>query len=1079
MKDQNKTKPQLLTQVAELSQRVEELEAQVARHSQVEQELRRLKDFHASIAHNIAEGVVAKDAAGYFTFVNPAAATLLGYAPAELVGRHWTSIIPLDQQPIVQAADDRCVPGQADHYEVEMVRKDGRRVPVLVSGSPQFAADGHFVESLIVFTNTAARKQAEAARQESEVRYRRLFEDAVLSIFQSTPDGRVIAVNPAFARMFGYESPEEVASTVKNVATDIFADPQRRAEIARLIMEQPDLRSFENLYRRKDGSVFTGALHVWPVKDAEGQLLQLEGSIEDITERKRTAEYIAKLNYLKQQLIGTSSLNEKIKFITDGVVEIFGADFSRIWITKEADLCDKGCRHAAVTEGPHVCRNRTRCLHLVASSGRYTHIDGGHGRVPLGSYKIGRVASGEDPQFITNDVSNDPRVHDHEWARSLGLVSFAGYRLLATDGKPIGVLALFSQRAIVPDEEKLLEDLANTTSQVILAGVAEEALRRYADEQAALYKTSLRLNAQLDLSELPSLILDQAVELLGAEAGCLYLYDPQRDKLTVSVGVGFMREFVGMILKPGEGLAGQAFASRRPQLVDNHNAWPGQAAVYKGDAQLKATLAVPLWGRKGILGVLIIGSGEQKLTFEEHDLELAELFAMQAGVALENVSLHAETQRRARELAALNRATLALTSTLNLKSVLELMITEARALVDAEGASVVLLSDSELVFAAATGPGAEQLVGVKMSITAGIAGWVVREGRAVRVNDVRSDPRFYAGIDNVTSLTTRSVLAVPLRVKGAVTGVIEAVNKVSLSGATGPVGLFGEHDLEMLQMMADSAAIAIENARLYEVEQKQFKRLQESQSQLIQSAKMAALGRLVASITHEINNPLQAIQNSLTLAQEEMEGGPRPEKMTRYLGMAETEIERLANIVRRLRDFYRPTRQERQLTDVRVVLEGVLELTGKQLQHSHITIEREDLAGVELPLIWANADHLKQVFLNLVLNAMDAMSARGGTLRVRMALDTLQPRDGPPRPAVRIEFSDTGEGIPPEIMSHLFEPFITTKPDGTGLGLSISYGIIEAHNGQITAASRSGEGTTFTILLPVEEAPVVSQSPQR
>jgi PAS domain S-box-containing protein len=270
MKDQNKTKPQLLTQVAELSQRVEALEAQVARHSQVEQELRRLKDFHASIVHNIAEGVVAKDAAGYFTIVNPAAATLLGYAPEELVGRHWTSIIPLDQQPIVHTADDRCVPGQADHYEVEMVRKDGRRVPVLVSGSPQFAADGHFVESLIVFTDTTARKQAEAARQESEAHYRRLFEDAVLSIFQSTPDGRVIAVNAAFARMFGYESPEEVASTVKNVATDIFADPQRRAEIARLIMERPDLKSFENLYRRKDGSLFTGTLHVWPVRDAEG-----------------------------------------------------------------------------------------------------------------------------------------------------------------------------------------------------------------------------------------------------------------------------------------------------------------------------------------------------------------------------------------------------------------------------------------------------------------------------------------------------------------------------------------------------------------------------------------------------------------------------------------------------------------------------------------------------------------------------------------------------------------------------------------------------------------------------------------
>jgi two-component system NtrC family sensor kinase len=637
----------------------------------------------------------------------------------------------------------------------------------------------------------------------------------------------------------------------------------------------------------------------------------------------------------------------------------------------------------------------------------------------------------------------------------------------------------------IQDDLGEIDRVVILTEDVTERKQAEEALRRYADEQTALYKTSLRLNAQLDLAELLRLVLDQAVALLEAEGGRLYLYDPQRDELTVSAGDGFMRESVGEILKPGEGLAGQAFASRRPQFVDTHNVCQGQAAVYKEDARLRAMLAVPLLGRQGALGVLDIAGSERKLTFDEHDIELAELFAAQAGVALENARLHAEARRHARELAALNMATQAVTSTLNLESVLELMITEARALVGAEGASVVLHSDTELVFAAAAGPGAEELVGMRMPITAGIAGWVVREGRAVRVDDVRGDPRFYTGIDKVTSLTTRSVLAVPLRVKDTIIGIVEAINKISPLGTTGRNDMFDEHDLELLQMMADSAAIAIENARLYQVEQDQLRRLQESQAQLVQSAKMAALGRLLASITHEINNPLQAIQSSLTLAQEEMEGSPRPEKIARYLSMAETEIERLTAIVRRLRDFYRPTHQERHLTDVRAVLESVLELTGKQLQHSHIAVEREDLG--RLPLIWANADHLKQVFLNLVLNAIDAMStpaadgARGGTLHVRTALDTCGPRGGPARPAVRIEFSDTGEGISPEVMSHLFEPFVTTKPDGTGLGLSISYGIIGAHDGQITVNSQAGKGTMFTIWLPVErtlhEESVQDQSP--
>jgi PAS domain S-box-containing protein len=197
-----------------------------------------------------------------------------------------------------------------------------------------------------------------------------------------------------------------------------------------------------------------------------------------VAENEQIQSHIARLNEWKEQLLGPSSLKVKLTNLTDGLVDVFGADFARIWVVREGDLCNKGCRHALVTEGPHVCRDRTRCLHLVASSGRYTSVDGGHCRVPLGCYKIGRVASGEDVGFITNDVVHDPRVHDHEWAESLGLVSFAGYRILSPDGKPLGVLAFFSKEPINLDEEALLVDLAHAASQVIRAGIAEDALRR-------------------------------------------------------------------------------------------------------------------------------------------------------------------------------------------------------------------------------------------------------------------------------------------------------------------------------------------------------------------------------------------------------------------------------------------------------------------------------------------------------------------------------------------------------------------------------------------------------------------------
>ncbi|UCG51360.1 MAG: PAS domain S-box protein [Candidatus Latescibacterota bacterium] len=212
------------------------------------------------------------------------------------------------------------------------------------------------------------------------------------------------------------------------------------------------------------------------------------------------------LNDLSEELLGPGNLDEKLKRITDAVVEIFGADFARIWITRPGDLCQAGCVHAALKEGPHVCRDRDRCLHLMASSGRYTHIDGKmHRRVPFGCYKIGRVAAGDDPKFLTNDVIHDPRVHDHAWAEELGLVSFAGYRLVTTVQQPIGVLALFGKQPIWPETDSLLESVANTASRVIQSASVEEALENRLSFESLVSKISAKL-ISLPSSELDAVI---------------------------------------------------------------------------------------------------------------------------------------------------------------------------------------------------------------------------------------------------------------------------------------------------------------------------------------------------------------------------------------------------------------------------------------------------------------------------------------------------------------------------------------------------------------------------------------------
>jgi len=173
------------------------------------------------------------------------------------------------------------------------------------------------------------------------------------------------------------------------------------------------------------------------------------------------------------------------------VVRLFDADFCRIWVTRPGDLCESGCPHSDAQEVRHRCADRGACLHLVASSGRYTHTDSPmHGRVPVGLYKIGRIASGADARFLTNSVADDPRIHNNEWARGLGLRAFAGYRLLSSDDRPIGVLALFSEHPITDEDDALLLGVATTAAHVIEMVKAEDALRRSEERYRHLVENS-------------------------------------------------------------------------------------------------------------------------------------------------------------------------------------------------------------------------------------------------------------------------------------------------------------------------------------------------------------------------------------------------------------------------------------------------------------------------------------------------------------------------------------------------------------------------------------------------------------
>jgi len=418
--------------------------------------------------------------------------------------------------------------------------------------------------------------------------------------------------------------------------------------------------------------------------------------------------------------------------------------------------------------------------------------------------------------------------------------------------------------------------------------------------------------------------------------------------------------------------------------------------------------------------------------------------------------LNADLTRRARELAALNMASQALTASLDLRHVLETVVREIQSLLSTEHAAVLLrdISHDELVFAAVAGASNEQLIGMRQPMAVGIVGWVAREGQPAIVQDAEHDPRFWNEADMRTGNKTRSVLAVPIISQQQVWGVVEAINRRD--------DVFTEQDQGLLAGLAASAAIAIENARLFQAEREHRKQLQESQARAIHAEKMSALGRLVASLTHEINNPLQAVQSGLYVLRESLDIEAGSADLREDLEVIEGEIRRIANLMQRLREFSRPVKLEPQSTDLHLLLDNILQLVGKHLQQQRITVVKQ--WDNQLPHMLLNPDQLTQVTMNLVLNAIDAMP-NGGTLTVITACD----RTNTTTTLARIQVSDTGQGIPPEVLSHIFEPFFTTKTMGTGLGLAISYEIIQSLGGEISASSSVETGTTFTVTVPVNE----------
>ncbi|PDW02058.1 response regulator [Candidatus Viridilinea mediisalina] len=551
---------------------------------------------------------------------------------------------------------------------------------------------------------------------------------------------------------------------------------------------------------------------------------------------------------------------------------------------------------------------------------------------------------------------------------------------------------------------------------IALEIVGERRKARSHDRAAALrpaLRVGERLLGELDLPRLQDQIIATVRAELDADRASLMLIEENGDWLRIEACSGLPEHVrVGHRTLVHDSLAGRVALRRQPVRVMADGQVTPPAGNVRGELfedEIVSALSVPVLAGERVLGVLNAAKIRNSPPFSEADQELLLLLAAQAAIAIENARLYsAVAQSEARYRALLHHAN------------------DAVLLLDAAGQSIL---DVNLALTQLSGYSVEELLELdpRQLLPAVEALWAAAERNGRESSEIE------------TELLARHEHAVPIAA---------SVSKVPYAGE---------------QLLLVIARDMSERQRIAK--------------QLVQAEKLAALGRLSASLAHEINNPLQAIHNSVHLL---LSRSLPEEKQRTYLEMTQEEIEWLISIVQRMLDFYRPSREGMRPIEVNELLDAVLPLIESQALEQGVRIVRE--SSPRLPRVLAISNHVKQVCFNLVFNAVEAMP-EGGDLRVRTYLaneDLPDPEEANyvavvggrgttplELPAVVIEVSDTGVGIPPQDLSKIFEPFYTTRTKGTGLGLAVSYSIIEQHHGELAVRSQLGVGTTFRIRLPV------------
>jgi signal transduction histidine kinase len=407
-----------------------------------------------------------------------------------------------------------------------------------------------------------------------------------------------------------------------------------------------------------------------------------------------------------------------------------------------------------------------------------------------------------------------------------------------------------------------------------------------------------------------------------------------------------------------------------------------------------------------------------------------------------------------RELATILRFGALINSSLNIEDVLDRAMKCAEEFMGAEASSVYELDEErdQLFIRIARGEKKEPIKEITLRVGEGIAGYVVQTGKPMVIQDVRKEKRFSDRFDKITGFKTRSMICVPLILRNRPIGALQVINKKSEE-------TFNRADLELLVSMAQQIAIAIENAKLYQLMEEKVRsttqELKVAQEKLIRSERLAAMGHLVQGVAHEIRNPIMTIGGFAQRIKKEL---PENHKLKRYVGIIVNEAARLEHLVRQVREFA-------DVQSAHLSFEKVQAAIAESLKRFRPLAEQQGVAlrteiARRLPQTKMDRAQMVMAMNSILDNALESMP-NGGTITLRAMCDNNY---------ISISIEDTGSGIAPEQLDAIYDPFVTSKTRGAGLGLTMVHQVVMNHHGEIKITSKLEKGTTVTIRLPITVA---------